>query len=279
MSQATSQSPEASKAEQFLPNNLSLPLYVPLNRNFQRDFEKIFRANANDLTTPAVNQLRSATKNYINYILENDLLGFDELTLNSFALAYKKILESRCNLKKFESIGADSRIMDYLKTSQPLTLETLDMYHSMDKPNYEEILSELQSFTSTTEVQNHLKLDEFYQFLRGIIFVLKHPEQPVPDELADDEDLGISGGTISLKDPLTLNLFVNPVIATCGHTFESLSIRQQIQEHSSGVMECPTSGCDNRLLMSNLKLDTLMKIRIRCASKLQQTNDDLDIVH
>ncbi|KAI5961141.1 hypothetical protein CANMA_003915 [Candida margitis] len=279
MSQTSSEPVEASNADHYLPKNLSLPSYVPLNRSFQRDFEKIFRANVNDVTTPAINQHRLTTKNYINYILENDSLDFDETTLKNFALGYKRILESRCNLKKFESIGSDPRITEYLNTTQPLTLETLDSYHSRDKPSYEEIISQSQSITSTAEVENHFKTDEFYQLLKSITFVIKHPEEPVPDEAADDEDLGISGGTISLKDPITLNVFVDPVIATCGHTFESSSIRQEIQQHHQGGIKCPISGCDNHLLVSSLKEDMLMKIRVRSASRHNKTNDDLDIVH
>ena len=290
MSQVASGHAEASNSDNYLPKNLSLPLYVPLNRSFHRDFEKLFRAsnNNNDMTTPAINQHRLTAKNYINYILENDSLEFDELTLNNFAIGYKQILESRCNLKKFESIGADPRITDYLNTSQPLTLDTLDLYHSMDKPKYEEIISELHNLSSKSEVQAHLKSDEFYQLLRSITYVLKHPEESVPDEITgedddeeeeDGDDLGISGGKVSLKDPLTLNPFVDPVVAPCAHTFESLSIRQQLQQHASGVMECPIGGCDCLLLMSNLKPDILMRIRVKSASKQQKADDDLDIVH
>ncbi|KAI5949482.1 hypothetical protein KGF57_004692 [Candida theae] len=281
MSQAGAEHPEASNSDAFLPQNLSLPSYVPLNRNFHRDFDKIFRTNAStDMTTPAINQHRLTAKNYINYILENESLEFDEKTLNNFALGYKQILESRCNLKKFESIGADRRITDYLNTSQPLTLDTLDMYHSMNKPSYEELLSEVHNLSSTAEVQAHLKSDEFYQLLRSIAYVIKHPEESVPDEFADnDDDVGISGGVVSLKDPLTLNSFVDPVVAPCGHTFESSSILQQLEQHSSGGMECPIGGCDATLQRGNLKPDTLMRIRIRSANKQQKSNRDLDIVH
>lgn len=280
MSQDTRESSESTEVDKFLPNNLSLPAYVPLSPNLRRDFERVFRVTANDLTTPAINQHRSTTKSYIHYILENGTLDFDEQTLNNFAIGYKQLLESRCNLKKFESVASDDRITNYLNKSQPLTLETLDSYHSMEKPSYEELMSQPQAITSTTEVENHLESDEFYQLLRSILFVLKHPEEPVPDVTADDEeDVGISGGTISLKDPLTLNTFTSPVMGSCGHTFESLSIRQQIQQHPNGVIECPISGCDNQLLMNNLKQDILMKVRVRIASKQHKSNDDLDIVH
>ncbi|GEQ72494.1 hypothetical protein JCM33374_g6181 [Metschnikowia sp. JCM 33374] len=86
------------------------------------------------------------------------------------------------------------------------------------------------------------KADPTYQYLSNVGFVLENPEDPLPDDTTDDE-LAVSGGKISLKDPLSLDFFTEPVMSkTCKHVFEDKYIRQQLQGHA--YIHCPITGCE-----------------------------------
>lgn len=105
--------------------------------------------------------------------------------------------------------------------------------------------------------------------MKQVLFLFKNPEDAIPDETEDDE-LNVSGGKISLKDPLTLNYFVKPVKSKrCNHVYEELSILL----HLNTQRVCPISGCSAVLTRNDLILDKLMLIRIRSVNRVERHDD------
>jgi hypothetical protein len=67
---------------------------------------------------------------------------------------------------------------------------------------------------------------------------------PTQQDVDSDEDVAISGEKISIKCPLTLREFVNPITSTkCPHTFEKSAILEMIRLAPSRKVQCPVGGC------------------------------------
>lgn len=97
------------------------------------------------------------------------------------------------------------------------------------------------------------------QFLKNALFVIKNPEDPLPDEEAEDE-VSVAGGKISLKDPLSLEYFVEPVyLKKCKHVFEKEHILMLLLSSN----DCPVTGCLAHLTKRDMEEDKLMALRVR----------------
>lgn len=274
------------------------PHYFPLHSSLTRKFEKIYSDHPSEYTTIVQNknQIIQSTKEYIDFILdeENGLLYIDTTVLDNNLRALETLLyaEYQMNILLDSTRESKSRIRHETKEEQPLTLDTLQEYQGalVSGPNGgsgfggaggegknfgEKIQLDYRSNTSMyaaqDSFQSFLKNSDCYTYLRNVSFIVLHPEDPIIDSNdSNDEELSIAGGKVSLKDPISLQFFTQPLITkTCRHVFERESIESMF--HSSGighnpatkVLECPTDGCKERFRFQDLVPDELMKLRVR----------------
>ncbi|KAI1834495.1 hypothetical protein DTO006G1_137 [Penicillium roqueforti] len=104
-----------------------------------------------------------------------------------------------------------------------------------------------------------------------------------------DDDIAIERERISLKCPLTLTLYQDPVKSTkCPHSFEREAIMDMISrsqttiappasrrgQHRIRVVKCPV--CSTPLTADDLRPDPVLLRRVRRAQELQQREDEDD---
>ncbi|KAJ5796287.1 uncharacterized protein N7518_004827 [Penicillium psychrosexuale] len=104
-----------------------------------------------------------------------------------------------------------------------------------------------------------------------------------------DDDIAIERERISLKCPLTLTLYQDPVKSTkCPHSFEREAIMDMISrsqttiappasrrgQHRVRVVKCPV--CSTPLTADDLRPDPVLLRRVRRAQELQQREDEDD---
>ncbi|KAL6453066.1 MMS21 E3 SUMO-protein ligase MMS21 [Candida maltosa Xu316] len=253
-----------------LPSNLSLPDYVPLRRDAVRDFEDQFRqTTTDDIYSAQLLQVKSMAEHYITYIMSNSHLNFSEKTLEEYIKTFENLSKVQQESHKLKQIHDLPNIRSFSsRETQELTLDSLDEFHAANQPNFTDVIRQEYSNVKTRSTSNDASR-EFYTFLRSVLFVCKNPEDAIPDEKNDDE-INISGGKVSLKDPITLNYFETPVLSKrCKHTYEESSIRTHLRTNNT----CPISGCSAMLTLGDLKPDKLMRIRIRSAIRVEKRHD------
>ncbi|KAJ5129570.1 uncharacterized protein N7515_005609 [Penicillium bovifimosum] len=104
-----------------------------------------------------------------------------------------------------------------------------------------------------------------------------------------DDDIAIERERISLKCPLTLSLYVDPVRSTkCPHSFEREAIMDMINrsrttiappaarqgQHRIRMVKCPV--CSSPLTADDLRPDPVLLRRVRRAQELQEREEDDD---
>lgn len=101
----------------------------------------------------------------------------------------------------------------------------------------------------------------------------------------DDDDIAIARATISIKCPLTLQEFKDPLSSTkCNHSFEAQAIQQLIRQSANRVgnekaVQCPCGGCQQTLRRSDLQRDPVLKRkieRIKRARELEEEDAEAD---
>ncbi|KAK7203734.1 zinc-finger of the MIZ type in Nse subunit-domain-containing protein [Myxozyma melibiosi] len=93
-----------------------------------------------------------------------------------------------------------------------------------------------------------------------------------------DDELVVARTKISLKCPLTLQLFVNPVTSTkCPHSFSNDAIRQMFGRTTQ--IECPVGGCMKKLRVSDLKPDRKLERKVerfKARRAKEQQDEEVD---
>ena len=300
----TTTTPVAAVSDHYLPQDLSLPDYVPLKRSLHREFLNIFSSNiATDPIKPALKQHQEVTNNYLQHILSNEALEFDIDSLRNYLNGYKNLFYAFSRQERFSKLTQEPEMVAVTERDEgDVDLNSLDEFHMMQGKSFVDQIKQhverANEVTNTTGSDRLLRKDKFYQLLKNIIFVIENPEEPIPDDIehfrvhendignddagdidsdGDNDELNVSGGKISLKDPMTMNFFVKPKKSTrCGHTYEESSILELFR---SGQKNCPISGCKQQVDLECLEDDVLMLIRVRTALRSDKTaKKDLDLV-
>lgn len=260
--------PEEDEIDVSVPDfENDLPLYFPMHLSLRvnTEFAQVqLVAQINDRMAA----VRKTTESFIEYIVENSHLLQDPQTLRFLGAqidVYTRLARARYRLHALQSTlkTAHRTFLENRRDEQNLSLSNLYVYKDVVKENFaDSIIAKLDSETHSEEsVSAMLAGDAALLYISNAKFVLDHPEDPLPDDLADD-DVAISGGKISLKDPLSLNYFVDPVLSRkCQHVYEKEHIFQLLEAQLP--LDCPVTGCAARLLRADLREDKLMALRVK----------------
>lgn len=187
--------------------------------------------------------------------------------------AYAKLVETKFHLHDFQSSlrQAQTSLHNTRRVEDDISIENYRTYCEMDKDNFADaIISDIDE----KAIESHesiLKADLWYQYVRNAYFVLQHPEDPLPDDQADEE-LAMEGGKISLKDPLSLNYFVDPVMSvSCKHVFEKEHIMRLLAKETN--LKCPITGCVAMITKKELLPDLLMGLRVKAHKAKEKTRE------
>lgn len=247
-----------------LPNfEAGLPAYFPVHLNFRvnTDFAQIQLLGQIDSKLLA---MRKVGESFLSDVSENpDLLKdpkcleFLEKQADSFA----KLLLSKFKLQLLQNTlkSAHRGLVESRRQEQDLSLDNYHVYKDVVKENFADSI--IASLDENDNFDNILRADPSYQYFKNARFVLLNPEDPLPDDMTDEE-LAVAGGKISLKDPLSLNYFVNPMISRkCNHVYEKEHILRLLEGHSQ--INCPVTGCSAHLTSNDLRDDKLMTLRVK----------------
>ncbi|CAI5758189.1 unnamed protein product [Candida verbasci] len=255
---------------EYLPSKLSLPTYVPLQRTLVKEYESLFQLRTTqNLLQQQKKQITEHCDNYINFVLDNDKLDFDENILTNCLNTFENLVESNNEIEKLKSIQDHPDIKKFASREEnDCKLETLDSFHNITNDQFPDIIKQKH-----TDALVQADFD-FHKFLKNVLFVIKKPEDQLIEE-EEDDGLAISGGKVSLKDPLTLDYYREPYKSLkCNHIFEKSSILANLRPNQ--IKQCPIEACDSSLSINDLVLDKLMVIRIRSFKRMER-KDDADI--
>ena len=96
----------------------------------------------------------------------------------------------------------------------------------------------------------------------------------------EDDDIAVARTTISTKCPLTLQEFKKPVCSRkCPHSFESEAILSMIststgREGREPAVQCPVSGCSQRLTSNDLHADAVLIRKIKRIQRAKELEEE-----
>ena len=256
----------------IITGSIDLPPYFPLNQSLVKDFERSARlqTKVDQTIKESISNILSQTKEYLKFLLDDENLtnmDFDSKFFSLNLATLEELLKSQYEIGIWKKSVEESKIKIRLKQRHEaeLNLESLEFYQNqvnddhfgdLVKKEYEEyrdINNQESSF------QTVLATNDTYRYLKNVTFILQNPQHPLPEE-AEDDELEVAGGKISLKDPLSLNYFHNPLVSKkCGHVFSEETINDYLTNHN----KCPVDGCGAVLTRNDLKPDDIMTLRVK----------------
>lgn len=253
-----------------LPNLKEFPAYVPVHPDVKPNTEFGSLLLLREIDERLLS-IKNSTESFINYITTSPHLaekeGFKVFSTQMLE-AYEKFYTSKVKLQVLQQALKDlhRELVDSRRSALQLTLSNYDMCKELMKRNFADSfgdkIDEIMKEKMGQHTQELLHRDPGYTFMKNALFVLQHPEDPLQDEQADEE-LAVEGGKISLKDPLSMNYFSDPVVSKkCSHVFEREHILRLIRA-TREKYACPVTGCDAYLTESDLLPDKLMKLRVK----------------
>lgn len=267
---------------------MELPGYLPLNRDLTRVVEKCGASgiSASKQTEVLAERIYKTCKQWVDYSIGNGTATTNAtrsvLEANLTVLTEVFRTQYKADIFKASFDASKRKVRDLSATEDEVTLDNLDNYHNI--ANDERRLNFGDFIINEYNEQKNYRETDFLSFLRNknqyrqvqsFLVILDNPEAPIPDENGGDEDdLNISGGTISLKDPILLNIFEDPVISkVCKHTFE----RQSIVNHLQTSNDCPIAGCSAKLNMNSLQPDDIMRLRVNVYKQKGKNKKDTNV--
>lgn len=252
-----------------LPGDLKVPDSIPLTKlllnKFQREAVQVpHTPSKSDFDTEIDNVIRDADE-YVQTRVDEERLGEVSLEyIDACIRVVEKLYEGYH--QKSAYIALNKAAMDDIRQSAneapDISLSSLKHFQENPPTAFNITLDSYYSNNVSKEsVEQQVNKELKLQRIRNIRYILENPEDPLPDHDSQDDELAVSGGKVSLKDPISLQFFENPVRSRkCGHTYENRPILLQLR---GGGTHCPISGCHHDLLVSDLVPDTLMKLRVQ----------------
>jgi hypothetical protein len=251
--------------------DLSLPQYVPMHKYIFREFEQVSKVVSAIDIDKAIKTIHDDVNKYVDFMVDNDMVdGTDPFFSQSYE-NMRKLCITQITYNRLKTVLDQCKleIKESRDNDPELSLETWNEVRHLSLPQFGDfIIEKFGNFQITPETleQDLKSVPQLYD-VKCIPFILQNPDEPIPDDKEDD-DLNVSGGKISLKDPISLQPFKDPVTSTCGHTFEKDVINQM-----EGVdFACPISGCARRIVKTQLVPDFIMSVRARAFQSMQKSN-------
>lgn len=261
--------------------NASLPLYIPLDLELVRDVETAdssYLLALQEVNT-AIEDVSAQAKAYIDFVLSDNntaQVQVNQQTLDTLLETLRQHIVSKHELEwwKLSAHNSRAKIRQNQRTEPELTLETLDSYREYaDRPQFgDQIIADYQE---ERQLRQHEKTTDqlvrsnvIYQQLQNLVFILQDPSNPLPTD-ADSDDLEMAGGKISLRDPLSLDYYVEPYISRkCLHVFSKSTIYEYLDGTNARRQEnCPVDGCNATLSLNDMQPDLIMQLRMKVYRK------------
>ncbi|KAI0463898.1 hypothetical protein LJB42_002906 [Komagataella kurtzmanii] len=261
---------------------IKLPTSFPLVPEAQQELSKInlYDTQFRSMVSRYTDQLEQTASKFISNKLEMEALQLidDPLEkvresiqkdcknlIDEFTSSGRKITEEELERSRYQvaltAIKAQKRI-NYRESAE-VSLDNLDVLR--DQREEISCADQLESQLSTLEVDSATfeTANNRLQLLQEHLFVTLNPESELPD--AEDDDVAISGGKVSLICPISKRPMKNPVkITVCGHCFERTHILEFLQQ-SQGSGFCPE--CRTLFKKQDLVDDDLMKLRLEAHNR------------
>ncbi|TKA82837.1 hypothetical protein B0A55_01059 [Friedmanniomyces simplex] len=92
----------------------------------------------------------------------------------------------------------------------------------------------------------------------------------------DDDDIAISRATISIKCPITLQPFKDPLSSRlCSHSFEAAAITELLRNSPTrGSVQCPCTGCRETLTKNDLHRDQVLLRKIKRIQRAKELEEE-----
>lgn len=270
-----------------IPDDLSLPEYIPLPSSSLREIQSLvpMRDEVKSIQN-TLNKIRLNIEDFIKFIIDErqlDNLSNVEKVLGGYKSSLETLLSSLAKFEIWREVcnAAKSKYQNAMHEEPEFQLSTLAHYRESEElPLYEyvknEYLRQILDMSQQQGIFNQRIINhDTYKYLESVAFILRNPEDPLPDKSEGGSDeIEVSGGKVSLLDPITLHEFVEPVKSrSCNHVFE----KQAIQEHLKSGHNCPVDGCEKRILANDLVPDVFMTLRI-LAVQFTDNQADADLV-
>lgn len=269
--------------------NLKVPKYLPLQREW---FKKLMRLDTSKEQTireldDHINSIHQDSHNVVKFILHDNQIDVDALTeiLDTNLNSLRQLLESQFGLQIWQNAVTESRHQILLDNHEDgsISFDTLETFDKCNKLQPGDLINHkytlyLQLGQSEGDMEDYINSHASYQYVKALPFILNNPEIPLPDGNEDDEVM-VAGGTVSLKDPLSLNIYTTPMKSQrCNHVYSKESIEAYLTE-LSGLHYCPVSGCQSTITKTDLKFDELMDLRVKVFTiRGQKENRDLEVL-
>lgn len=276
-----SEEPGEFDAINEIPDDLSLPRYIPLPATSLREVQSLMPTRDDFKSIQkTLSKAKQNIEEFVKFII--DERQFDNIVnIEKVLLGYKvslvKLLSALAEFDIWREVCTDakSKYQNAMHQEPEFQLSSLEYYRDyFEDPFYEYITKEynqkLQDFKIQQETDPRIVQHETYKYLTNVAFILRNPEEPLPEESEEGDELEVSGGKVSLLDPITLHEFVEPVKSrSCNHVYE----KQAIQEHLKTGHNCPVDGCEKRILANDLIPDVLMTLRVLSLQFIGNHND------
>lgn len=279
------------------PESYDLPEYWPLLRKAKmelRTLPSLRDAKYNNLLTKYLEHVNYAASGYADATVELKMeeLANKQISKSQFdtqrADIYTQdetIVSIRDSMKKYRDCGdqlhsftqalAAMKAVSVSRLDPEVTMLNIDEYqHSEQKNPYDLLVWNMDHPDSIQSdvVDSGPSADaKAYKQFERQLFVTINPTEPLPN-IDEDEDVAISGGTVSLNCPISGETMKDPVKSSvCGHTYDKESMVHYLRNSN----ECPVCGV--RVRRTDLVPDLLMQLRLKCYARDLQMIDELKI--
>ncbi|CAH6719676.1 E3 SUMO-protein ligase Mms21p [[Candida] jaroonii] len=261
--------------------DISVPRYLPMSQETLKTFSAMVSAREDNLgrIDSILRSIKQDIDKYVEFIIGENMfenIGYtrDFMIVNLQSL--ERILISKYELENWKAIAFEIRNnLNQQIPEDPATLSNLQQYHDANDETLNEFIrrrvDEMKNSPEKDKnIREYVNKNDLYQLLKNMAFVIEKPTDPLPEE-QDDDDVAMAGGVISLKDPMSLHTFKEPVKSKkCDHVFEKSVIEEYLRNE---IKTCPVAGCEGRLAKFDLRSDDLMLLRVKVFEAKQQADD------
>lgn len=248
--------------ESLVPlGDLELPLYLPIQQSIHSDFERMtrFPQNVANQVQETIQRLTKLSDAHVNYMLEQLRTDVAEY-LDQIIAAITELTVAEADLNQYTIVLNQSRDIIRAKMAHDpeLSLAEIPELCKIQELNFGDYMSEQYIKLCASHATPK---SDLCRYLEAVKFVIQNPQDPIPEDTVGEDDINVSGGKISLKDPISLDYYKNPVICSlCNHSFEKEFILAHI---NSGNNDCPVAGCNSQVKKEELLPDKIMQFRVK----------------